>query len=163
MENRYLRPLFWQHGEKKEILVEEIEQMYQNGVGEFIVESRPHPDYLSYGWWRDLDIIIEAAKQRDMGVWIFDDSSYPSGVAAGKIAKLYPEMTKRYMGEYHIDVMGPRKETTINIGAWVKKNTVVGVENLQIQKKVSCSMSFWQNETMGQKVWMKLPFVILPL
>ena len=50
MENRYLRPLFWQHGEKKEILVEEIEQMYQNGVGEFIVESRPHPDYLSYGW-----------------------------------------------------------------------------------------------------------------
>ncbi len=130
MENRYLRPLFWQHGEKKEILVEEIEQMYQNGVGEFIVESRPHPDYLGYGWWRDLDIIIEAAKQRDMGVWIFDDSSYPSGVAAGKIAKLYPEMTKRYMGEYHIDVMGPRKEATINIGAWVKKNTVVGVENL---------------------------------
>lgn len=64
-EKSYLRPLFWQHGEFKEVLIEEIKQMHDNGVGGFIVEARPHPDYLSYGWWRDLDIIIgEAKKER---------------------------------------------------------------------------------------------------
>ena len=53
-----LCPLFWQHGESSEVLEEEICKIKESGIGSFIVESRPHPDFLSYGWWRDLDIII---------------------------------------------------------------------------------------------------------
>ena len=63
LSDNYICPLFWQHGEEKADIVEEITKMHQNGINEFIVESRPHPDFLSYGWWRDLDIIIETAKQ----------------------------------------------------------------------------------------------------
>ena len=129
-EKSYLRPLFWQHGESKEALVEEIRQMHENGVGGFIVEARPHPDFLSYGWWRDLDIIIEEAKKRKMEVWIFDDSSYPSGVGAGKIKELYPEYVKTYLAEHHIDVVGPRKNATIPVGAWIEASEAEGVHNL---------------------------------
>lgn len=127
----YIRPLFWQHGEKKEQLIEEIKQMHENGVGGFIVEARPHPDFLSYGWWRDLDIIIHEAKKRAMEVWIFDDSSYPSGIGAGKIKALYPQFVKTYLAEHHIDVVGPKRNVTINVRAWIKASHVEGVHNLE--------------------------------
>lgn len=91
MNKSYIRPLFWQHGEPEAVLKEEIHQMFQNGIDSFIVESRPHPDYLSHGWWRDLDIIIAEAKRLGMKVWIFDDSAFPSGYGAGKLKSLYPE------------------------------------------------------------------------
>ncbi len=129
-EKSYLRPLFWQHGESEEVLVEEIEQMHQKGIGGFIVEARPHPDFLSYGWWRDLDIIIEAAQKRSMEVWIFDDSSYPSGLGAGKIKMLYPEYVKCYLAEHHIDVCGPRNQASINVKAWLEPSVAEGVHNL---------------------------------
>ena len=63
MEN-HLRPLFWQHGEKEGTLRNEIVQMKSAHINEFIVESRPHPDFLGPGWWRDLDIIIDEAKKQ---------------------------------------------------------------------------------------------------
>ena len=75
-----LYPLFWQHGEKEEELREEIGKMQEGGIGGFIVGSRPHPDYLSYGWWRDLEVILSEAERRQMEVWIFDDGAYPSGL-----------------------------------------------------------------------------------
>ena len=63
---RCICPLFWQHGESSEVLEEEIRRMKEGGIGAFIVESRPHPDFLSYGWWRDLDVIISEAKKQGM-------------------------------------------------------------------------------------------------
>ena len=45
-----LCPLFWQHGEEESVLREEIARMHEGGIGSFIVESRPHPDFLSFGW-----------------------------------------------------------------------------------------------------------------
>ena len=50
MNDNYLIPLFWQHGQNGEILREEIRQMQGKGIQQFIVESRPHPDYLKDGW-----------------------------------------------------------------------------------------------------------------
>lgn len=87
MNKSYIRPLFWQHGEPEAVLKEEIHQMFQNGIDSFIVESRPHPDYLSHGWWRDLDIIIAEAKRLGMKVWIFDDSAFPQRIWGGKAEK----------------------------------------------------------------------------
>lgn len=116
-----LCPLFWQHGESSEVLEEEICKIKESGIGSFIVESRPHPDFLSYGWWRDLDIIISEAKKQGMGVWIFDDSAYPSGLGAGKIRDLYPEARKRYIAKQQIDAIGPLKGASIQVGHWLDK------------------------------------------
>ncbi len=114
-----LCPLFWQHGESSEVLEEEIRRMKEGGIGAFIVESRPHPDFLSYGWWRDLDVIISEAKKQGMGVWIFDDSAYPSGLGAGKIRDLYPEARKRYITKQQIDAIGPLQGASIQVGHWL--------------------------------------------
>lgn len=126
----HLRPLFWQHGETAEILTEEMEQMHRSGIGGVIVESRPHPDYLGYGWWRDLDVILAAADRYGMEVWLFDDATYPSGTAGGKVAKLYPEAVKRFITEHHLDVHGPRRRAMVNVNAWLHPVTSRGVDNL---------------------------------
>ncbi len=117
----YLRPLFWQHGESEELLADEVAKMHENGIHGFIVEARPHPDFLSYGWWRDLTILLKEAKKRGMEMWIFDDGAYPSGHGAGKIKALYPEALKIYMKEVHIDAIGPMKGASINIGYWIQE------------------------------------------
>ena len=116
----YIAPLFWQHGESEEILRTEITKMKEKNIAQFIVESRPHPDYLSYGWWRDLDIILDEAEKRCMKVWIFDDGAFPSGSGGGKIKKLYPEAMKVYLRECHIDALGPLKGSSFRIDAWVE-------------------------------------------
>ena len=48
-EKSYLCPLFWQHHEEEAVLREELQRMKKNGIGGFIVEARPHPDYLEEG------------------------------------------------------------------------------------------------------------------
>ena len=78
----YIIPLFWQHGEPAQRICEEIEAMHQNGIGGFIVESRPHPDFLGESWWTNLRFILTEAARRNMKVWVFDDNAYPSGFAA---------------------------------------------------------------------------------
>ena len=116
----YIIPLFWQHGEDEKNLREEIEQMYNAGIREFIVESRPHPDFLGEKWWRDLDVILDEAKKREMKIWIFDECAYPSGYAAGRIRDKYPEYLKVYLCERHIDAIGPMKGSSFLIDAWLE-------------------------------------------
>lgn len=64
-EKSYLCPLFWQHHEEATVLKEELCRMKENGIGGFIVEARPHPDYLGENWWKDLTILLDEAKNWD--------------------------------------------------------------------------------------------------
>ncbi|MCD9021488.1 glycosyl hydrolase [Cohnella silvisoli] len=124
----YITPLFWQHGENEHILREEIKQMHENGINSFVIESRPHPDFLGDMWWRDLDILLDEARKRSMKVWLFDDSSYPSGYAAGRIRDLHPEYLKVYLAEKHVDVIGPLKGSSFLIQAWLDEgDELIGV------------------------------------
>lgn len=118
----YLCPLFWQHGEQEEDLVKEIRAMHEKGIGSFIVESRPHPDFMGAKWWSDLECIIREAKKRNMKVWIFDDSAYPSGYGAGIIKKQYPQYLKRYLRECHIDARGPVRGSSFFISSWLEED-----------------------------------------
>lgn len=117
----HIAPLFWQHGEDEETLRREIGKIEESGIDSFIVESRPHPDYLSYGWWRDLDIILDEAGKRNMHVWIFDDGAFPSGYGGGKLKTLYPEALKVYLRQSHIDAVGPVAGSTFRIRPWIRE------------------------------------------
>lgn len=139
----YIIPLFWQHGEDEKTLREEIEQMYNAGIRAFIVESRPHPDFLGEKWWRDLDIILDEAKKRQMKVWIFDECAYPSGYAAGKIKEKYPEYLKVYLCERHIDAIGPIKGSSFLIDAWLEEQeslvAVIAARRIDGDNKIDSS------------------------
>ena len=119
-EKSSLCPLFWQHHEEETVLRDELQRMKENGIGGFIVEARPHPDYLGENWWKDLTILLDEAKKLGLEMWIFDDGDYPSGKANGLIAEKYPELTKRYMAVHCIDALGPAKNRSFLINAWLQ-------------------------------------------
>lgn len=119
----YLTPLFWVRGdETEEMLREEIGKLSTHGVGGFIVESRPHDDFLGPSWWWMMDIILDEAGQRGMRVWVFDDKLYPSGYAAGAIRDRNPEYLKVYLREAHIDANGPRTGSSFHIRPWLTEH-----------------------------------------
>ncbi len=116
----YLTPLLWTHGEEESVMRHLIGQLQVNGIDEFVLESRPHPDFLGDQWWHDVDIVIDEAKKRNMRVWFFDDNKYPSGYSAGKIRDNHPEYLKIYLDERHLDAVGPQCGSSFFLDAWVE-------------------------------------------
>ncbi len=91
MEARRLNtPYFWLHGtESKERLEQFIDIITEGHNGGFCAESRPHNDWMGPGWFRDLDICLQAAKKNDLIMWILDERWWPSQTVGGKVPKEY--------------------------------------------------------------------------
>lgn len=115
-EKNYMMPFFWLHGEEESVIREYVQKVHETGMKSICVESRPHPDFLGEKWWKDLDVIIEEAEERNMTVWILDDEHFPTGYAAGKIESDFPHLRKQYVKTHQLDVVGPQ----FNAGILVK-------------------------------------------
>lgn len=113
-EGNYIVPFFWQHGESEETLRAYMEKIHMSGIRAVCVESRPHPDYVGAGWWRDMDVILEEAAARGMRVWVLDDAHFPTGYCNGQIPS-HPEYGKVFLDHYTVDVMGPDREASFLI------------------------------------------------
>ena len=83
--DNYILPFFWQQGETEEVLRDYMAAIQNAGIGAVCLEARPHPDFAGPLWWRDLDIILDEARTRDMKVWILDDAHFPTGRANGAL------------------------------------------------------------------------------
>ena len=125
-EDNYLYPFYWQRGDHTEKIPEQIQLIYDSGCRAFCVESRPHPDFVGEGWWRDMDIILAEAEKRGMKVWLLDDDKFPTGHAAGWIAKKYPELRQWELIERHIDVVGPASDVSIIFDREDEANIFIG-------------------------------------
>lgn len=116
----YQTPLLWTHGEDESVMRHLIGKLHENGIDEFVLESRPHPDFLGDTWWRDVDVVLDEAKKRNMRVWFFDDNKYPSGFSAGKIRDYHPEYLKIYLDERHVDAVGPQQGISYFLNPWLE-------------------------------------------
>lgn len=137
-----LYPFFWQHGESHEILGEYMDKISECSMQAACIEARPHPDFAGDGWWKDLDFIIEKAKEKDMKLWILDDSHFPTGYANGKIASDYPQYLKWYLDQRRYDVQGPMKGARINLQRlkeriWDKVDLTEQICNVYMAKRVN--------------------------
>lgn len=119
-EENYILPFFWQHGEEEKVLREYMRVIYQSNIGAVCVESRPHPEFCKDKWWKDMDIILDEAKQLGMKVWIFDDSHFPTGYANGVMKDAPEELTHQYMVYRTLEMSGPSKHLEINIKDYMK-------------------------------------------
>lgn len=121
--NNYILPFLWMRGEEENIIREEMEKIYESGIGAVCVEARPHPDFAGPKWWNDLDIVMDEAKKRNMKVWVLDDAHFPTGYANGLIEKKYPERRKTYINYNVADVLGAQDEVSIHIKPMLKPRT----------------------------------------
>jgi len=119
----YILPFLWMRGEEEHVIREEIARIYECGIRGICVEARPHPDFAGPGWWHDLDIVMEEAKERGMRVWVLDDAHFPTGYANGLIEKKYPHRKKTYINYNTADVLGAQNEVTIHISPMLKPKT----------------------------------------
>ncbi|MDR4946740.1 glycosyl hydrolase [Neobacillus cucumis] len=119
----YILPFLWMRGEEEHVIREEITRIYECGIKGICVEARPHPDFAGPGWWHDLDIVMDEAKQRGMRVWVLDDAHFPTGYANGLIEKKYPNRKKTYINYNTVDVLGAQSEVTIHISPMLKPKT----------------------------------------
>ncbi len=104
---RLTGPLFWLHGdESEERLRAYVEKVAQGGNGSFTAESRPHADWLGEGWYRDLAICLDAAKQYNLQMWIFDEKWWPSGEVGGMVPERY---ASKRMTASAVEVGGPTR------------------------------------------------------
>lgn len=115
----YLYPFFWQHGESEDVIREYMDKISESGMRAVCIEARPHPEFVADGWWHDMSVIIEKAKEKGMKLWILDDSHFPTGYANGRIARDYPGYKKLYLYKRRFDVVGPMKGARINAGILV--------------------------------------------
>ena len=93
----YIFPFFWQHGEDETTLRHYMKIIAEANIGAVCVESRPHPDYCGSGWWKDLDIILDEARNRNMKVWILDDSHFPTGYANGALENESADLRRQFI------------------------------------------------------------------
>lgn len=108
----YIFPFFWQHGEDHALLLKELEAIYDCGVTQFCVESRPHEHFCEEQWWNDLSFLLAEAKKRNMKVWVLDDKKFPTGYANNYIES-HPELRAVRLRMEFRDFVGPQKDTAI--------------------------------------------------
>ncbi len=116
----YIMPFFWQHGEEEQVLREYMGVIHDCGIGAVCVESRPHPDFCGEKWWKDMDVILEEAKKRDMKVWILDDSHFPTGYANGALENAPEELCRQGICYESRTVKGGRK-VSVNVDKFLQK------------------------------------------
>lgn len=121
--DNYILPFLWMRGEEEHVIREEMEKIYESGIGAVCVEARPHPDFAGPKWWHDLDIVMEEAKKRNMKVWVLDDAHFPTGYANGLIEKKYPERRKTYINYNVVDVIGAQDEVSVHFTPMLKPRT----------------------------------------
>lgn len=115
-QDNYILPFFWQHGETEGTLREYMGVIQTMGIGAVCLEARPHPDFAGPKWWRDVDIILEEARERNMKVWILDDCHFPTGYANGAMHHADKSLQKWTIYPFTVDLVGPA-EVHIDVDA----------------------------------------------
>lgn len=136
--NNYIFPFLWLHGEEEPVLREYMEAIHNSGIGAVCIESRPHPDYCGPKWWKDMDVIIDEAKKRDMKIWILDDSHFPTGFANGALEDKPDNLHRQFLYFSSAEVVGPMKSVQMNVtkcAKYVKNAYVVNVFSMRNNKE----------------------------
>ena len=79
----------WNNALDREELLRQIDDMKSVGCGGFVVHARMglRVPYLSDEWFSLVELCLDAAKERGMFVWIYDENGWPSGFAGGELLK----------------------------------------------------------------------------
>jgi len=68
-------------------------------MGGVFVHARPGiwTPFLSEDWFSLFEVCLEFGKESGMKIWIYDESSYPSGFAGGLVHDKYPHLAQRVL------------------------------------------------------------------
>lgn len=122
IQQNYIAPFLWLHGESNELIINEINRIYESGIRSVCLESRTHEDFVRDGWWINLKAIFEHCRKLGMNVWILDDKHFPSGYANGIFVEKYKNLRPWCITEQHIDISGPITDGAAMADCWLESD-----------------------------------------
>ena len=86
-ENRAIPFWSWNNDLQEDVLVKQIQDMKDAGMGGFIMHARTglKTEYLSEKWFACIETCLKKAKELGMDAWIYDENGWPSGFVGGKL------------------------------------------------------------------------------
>lgn len=114
MQQEKIFPFFWLRDGETNKIINEISKIKESGINAFCVESRVYEDFCGESWWKDMRLILEESRKRDMQVWLLDDKSYPTGRCNDKI-KDKPFLRSKHIKLLECDVVGSIEKAKIPI------------------------------------------------
>lgn len=76
----------------------QLDDLLGKGVTEFFLYPNfglEEPDFLTEEWFGFVGFVIGACKKRGMRFWLYDELSWPSGTAGGRLCREHPEYRMR--------------------------------------------------------------------
>jgi len=102
---------FWNGDMSDAEIIRQIEEMHSQGVDGFFIHPRQGlgVSYLSEEWFAKVGVAVDAAKRLGMEVWLYDEYTYPSGAAGGRIMIEHPELMARNLKILTEDITGGKR------------------------------------------------------
>ncbi len=102
---------FWNGDMRKEEIVRQIKEMKAKGIPGFLIHPRQGMEvpYMSKEFFDRVKIAVQAAKENDMEVWLYDEYPYPSGICGGEVLLERPELRSRRLEKVVETVEGGRE------------------------------------------------------
>ncbi len=77
----------WNNSMDEGELVKQIDEMYEAGIGGFIMHARTglKDEYLGEKWFSCIAACLKRAKELKMNAWVYDENGWPSGFVGGKL------------------------------------------------------------------------------
>ena len=91
---RGIQPFWFWNGEMDdEEIRRQVGEMSEQGLRGFLIHPRQGMEvpYLSEMYFEKVRTAVEAAKEHQMEVWLYDEFPYPSGISGGKVTLEHPE------------------------------------------------------------------------
>ncbi len=104
---------FWVWNEKitREMIDDQLPGFKKNGFGGVFVHPRYGliTEYASDEWYELVEYAMEKAKSMDMELWLYDENSFPSGFAGGRLPAIMPVSYENgiAMKTHEMDVFQP--------------------------------------------------------
>lgn len=78
---------FWNGRLCEDEIRRQMVEFKKGGLGGVLIHARSGYDveYLSDRWWDMMAAAVEAARENDLAVWIWDEDGWPSGSAGGRV------------------------------------------------------------------------------
>lgn len=90
---------FWNGDMRKEEIVRQIQEMKAKGIPGFMIHPRQGMEvpYMSREFFDRVKTAVQAAKENDMEVWLYDEYPYPSGICGGEVILEHPEFCNKHL------------------------------------------------------------------
>jgi hypothetical protein len=136
---------FWNGDMEPGEMIRQIDEMLAKGVRAFVIHARVGltVPYLSEHWFERVGLTLDAAAERGMKVWIYDEENWPSGYAGGRIIVQDPQFAgqnliieRHYVNgplDYHLTIERP-DETPAVIATRIARIEPKSADPLQLHR-----------------------------